>query len=133
MICISFRKGARCTVWSVQPISDTLTKVNLSSDGKNRDGNYEKDFSGFVGFIGTANAKKAMGLKAKDHIVLGDCEVKMTYGEDKKPKYTNYNVFSFEMAENKGGSGSSSVGSSQQKASDEGIDHNPVEESRLPF
>lgn len=130
---MSYRKGARCTVWSVQPVSDTLTKVNLSSDGKTRDGNYEKDFSGFVGFIGTANAKKALGLKAKDHIILGDCEVKMTYGEDKKPKYTNYNVFSFEMAESKGGSGGSSTGTNYQKKVDTEIDHNPVEESRLPF
>ena len=119
----------------MQPVSDTLTKVNLSSDGKTRDGTYEKDFSGFVAFLGTANAKKALSLKAKDHIILGDCEVKMTYGEDKKPKYTNFNVFSFEMAENKGNSGGSggSGNSSYQKKADEGIDYNPVEESRLPF
>lgn len=130
---MSFRKGARVTCWSVQPVSDTMTKVNLSSDGKTRDGNYEKDFSGFVAFIGTANAKKALSLQPKDHIILGDCEVKMTYGEDKKPKYINYNVFSFEMAENKAKVGSNSGGSSFQKKADEGIDYNPVEESKLPF
>lgn len=130
---MSFRSKAHCTVWSVQPVSDTLTKVNLSSDGKTRDGNYEKDFSGFVAFLGTANAKKALGLKPKDHIVLGDCEVKMTYGDDKKPKYTNFNVFSFEMAESKGKSDISSSSSSYQKKVDEGVDHNPVEDSRLPF
>ena len=129
---MSFRSKARCTVWGVQPISDTMTKVNLSSDGKNRDGNYEKDFSGFVAFIGTANAKRALSLKAKDHIILGDCEVKMTYGEDKKPKYTNYNVFSFEMAESKSNSGSVGSTTGQPKVEVE-IDHNPVEESRLPF
>ena len=127
---MSFRKNARCTVWSVQPVSDTMTKVNLSSDGKTRDNTYEKDFSGFVAFIGTANAKKALGLKEKDHIILGDCEVKMTYGDDKRPKYTNFNVFSFEMAESKAKNGTVSV---SDKQADEGIDHNPVEESRLPF
>lgn len=121
-------------MWSVQPISDTMTKVNLSSDGKTRDGGYEKDFSGFVSFIGTANAKKALGLKAKDHIVLGDCEVKMTYGEDKRPKYTNFNVFSFEMAESKKQSEGKASGSySPTQKYDEGVDHNPVEESKLPF
>ena len=132
---MSFRKGARCTVWSAKPITDTITKVNLSSDGKTKDGGYEKDFSGFVSFMGTANAKKALGLKEMDHIVLGDCEVKMIYGEDKKPKYTNFNVFSFEMAEKKNGSSCSgnSGGSSYHKKADEGIDYNPVEESRLPF
>lgn len=130
---MSYRKGARCTVWSVQPVSDTMTKVNLSSDGKNRDGNYEKDFSGFVAFIGTANAKRALSLKAKDHIVLGDCEVKMTYGEDKKPKYTNYNVFSFEMAESKNNSGSTGSTAGYATKAEVEIDHNPVEESRLPF
>lgn len=127
---MSFRKNARCTVWGVQPVSDTMTKVNLSSDGKTRDGIYEKDFSGFVAFIGTANAKKALSLKEKDHIILGDCEVKMTYGDDKRPKYTNFNVFSFEMAESKA-KGSTTSGNSKQ--ADEGIDYNPVEESRLPF
>lgn len=130
---MSFRSKARCTVWSVQPVSDTLTKVNLSSDGKTRDGEWEKDFSGFVAFIGTACAKRAAALKAKDHIILGDCEVKMTYGDDKKPKYTNFNVFSFEMAEEKSKSSASSAGQSYQKKTDEGIDHNPVEESHLPF
>ena len=127
---MSFRKNARCTVWSVQPVSDTMTKVNLSSDGKTRDGTYEKDFSGFVAFIGTANAKKALSLKEKDHIILGDCEVKMTYGDDKRPKYTNFNVFSFEMAESKV-KGVATSGNAKQ--ADEGIDYNPVEESRLPF
>lgn len=111
-----------------------MTKVNLSSDSKNRDGNYEKDFSGFVAFIGTANAKRAMSLKPKDHIILGDCEVKMTYGDDKKPKYTNFNVFSFEMAESKKGDGGSTAGATYQKREDEGIDCNPVEDdSKLPF
>lgn len=107
-----------------------MTKVNLSSDGKTRDGTYEKDFSGFVAFIGTANAKKALSLKEKDHIILGDCEVKMTYGDDKRPKYTNFNVFSFEMAESKAKSGTTS---GSVKQADEGIDYNPVEDSRLPF
>ena len=130
---MSFRSKARCTVWGVQPVSDTMTKVNLSSDGKTRDGNYEKDFSGFVAFIGTANAKRAASLKAKDHIILGDCEVKMTYGEDKKPKYTNFNGFSFEMAESKSKSDAGASASSYQKKADEGIDYNPVEESKLPF
>lgn len=130
---MSYRKGARCTVWSVQPISDTMTKVNLSSDGKNRDGNYERDFSGFVTFFGTANAKKALSLKELDHIVLGDCEVKMTYGEDKKPKYTNYNVFSFEIAESKSNSGGTGNAVGHATKAEVEIDHNPVEESRLPF
>lgn len=129
---MSFRKGSRCTVWSVQPVSDTMTKISLSSNGKNRDGEWEKDFSGFVAFIGTACAKRAAALKERDFIVLGDCEVKMTYDEENKPKYTNFNVFSFEIAENKGKS-SDSTTQSHQKKSDEGIDHNPVEDSHLPF
>lgn len=130
---MSFRSKARCTVWSVQPVTDTMTRASLSSDGKTKDGNYEKDFSGFVTFIGTANAKKALSLKPMDHIILGDCEVKMTFGEDKKPKYTNYNVFSFEMAESKGGSSANSSGSSYRQKEDVGVDYNPVEESKLPF
>ena len=130
---MSFRKGARVTIWSVQPISDTLTKASISADGKNRDGNFEKDFSGFVTFVGTANAKKAAVLKPRDHIIIGDCEVKMTYDEEKKPKYTNFNIFSFEMAENKGKSDTKASGTHSAAKAENAIDHNPVEESKLPF
>lgn len=134
---MGFRAKSRSTVWWVQPQSDTMTKVMLSTDGKTKDGEWKRDFSDFVTFVGTANAKKASSLKKMDHIVLGDCEVKYTFDENNEVKYKNYYVYSFEMAENKGGSGNNSGGnygaSNHQQKADEGIDHNPVEESRLPF
>lgn len=131
---MGFRTGAYAKVWSIRPISDTMASINISTSKKNKQTDkMEKDFSGFATCIGTAAVKKAMALKEGDVIVIGDCEVAMTYGADNKPKYTNYNVFSFEMAEEKGKANAGSAGQSYQKKTDEGIDHNPVEESHLPF
>lgn len=130
---MGFRSKSRATIWWCQPQSDTMTKVMLSTDGKTKDGEWKRDFSDFVTFLGTAVAKKASALKKLDHIIIGDCEVKYTFDENGEVKYKNYYIYSFEMAENKDGSSNNSGGSSNQKSADEGIDHNPVEESRLPF
>ena len=130
---MGFRKGARATIWWCQPQSDTMTKVMLSTDGKTKDGEWKRDFSDFVTFLGTAVAKKASTLKKLDHIVLGDCEVKYTFDDNNEVKYKNYYIYSFEMAENKGSSNSNAGATNNQHSADEGIDYNPVEESRLPF
>ncbi len=131
---MGFRTGAYAKVWSIRPISDTMASINISTSKKNKQTDkMEKDFSGFATCIGTAAVKKAMALKEGDVIVIGDCEVAMTYGADNKPTYTNYKVYSFEVAENNGKSNAASNTPARQKKADEGIDHNPVEESHLPF
>ena len=130
---MGFKKGSRSTIWWVQPQSDTMTKVMLSTDSKTKDGEFKKDFSDFVTFVGTAVAKKAAGLKKLDHIILGDCEVKYTFDDKNEVKYRNYYVYGFEMAENKAKHDASSGGPTKQNRIDEGIDHNPVEDSHLPF
>ena len=130
---MGFRSGAYAKVWSIRPISDTMASINISTSKKNKQTEkLEKDFSGFATCIGTAAVKKAMALKEGDTIIIGDCEVSMTYGEDNKPTYTNYKVYSFEVADNKSKQGGAPSANSHKKA-DEGIDHNPVEESHLPF
>lgn len=129
---MGFRTGAYAKVWSIRPISDTMTSINISTSKKNKQTDkMEKDFSGFATCIGTAAAKKAMSLKEGDVIVIGDCEVKMVYGADNRPTFTNYNVYTFEVAENN--RQKTTGNSSYQKREDEGLDHNPVEESHLPF
>ena len=129
---MGFRTGAYAKVWSIRPISDTMASVNISTSKKNKQTDkLEKDFSGFATCIGTAAVKKAMALRDGDVIIIGDCEVSMSYGADNKPTFTNYKIYSFEVAENNKPKASSN--SSNQKRADEGIDHNPVEESHLPF
>lgn len=96
---MGFRTNAYATVWEVSPVSDTMTKVRLSTSKKNKQtGEYETDFSGFVGFVGSVAAKNAAMLSVKDRIKLGDIDVTTKYDKEKKLNYTNYVVFNFETA-----------------------------------
>lgn len=93
---MGFRKDAFCTVWEVSPISDTMTKGRVSISRKNRDtGEYVQDFSGFITFVGTAAARKALSLKERDRIQLGDVDVSNRYVKEKNTTYTDFKVFSF--------------------------------------
>lgn len=97
---MGFRTGAYCTVWSVERVSDTFTKGRISINRKNKNtGEYEQDFGGFVSFIGSACAQKALKLKEKDRIKLGDVDVSNRYDKAKNVTYTNFNIFGFQMAD----------------------------------
>lgn len=96
---MGFRTGARVKVWEVTPISDTMTKLNISHSNKNKQTEeYEKDFSGFPVCVGTAAAGKAAKLQKGDMIILGDVDVITTPRRDGNGIYTNYKIFSFELA-----------------------------------
>lgn len=100
---MGFRKDAYATVWEVTPVSETMTKVRLSTSKKNRQTDqYETDFSGFVAFVGAAAAKNAAHLAEKDRIKLGDVDVTTKYDKEKKITYTNFTAFNFEQ-QNSGG------------------------------
>lgn len=95
---MGFRKDAFATVWEVKPVSDTFTKVRISISRKDKQtDDYVQDFGGYVSFVGTACAKKALRLKEKDRIKLGDVDVNNRYDKQSKTTYTNFNVFSFEL------------------------------------
>lgn len=97
---MGFRKGAFATVWETEPISNTMTKARVSISRKNRNtGEYEQDFSGFIKFIGSAVSQKALALKPKDRIQLGDVDVSTFYNKEKNVTYTDFKVFGFEMAD----------------------------------
>lgn len=124
---MGFRKDGYATVWEVKPVSDFNTRVRLSTVRKNRDtGEYEQDFSGFVRFVGSANAKSALGLKRKDHIKIGDCDVTTRYDKKTQKEYTNYTVFNFQMSD----LGSSNGGG---QSYDEPTQSDPQPSKALPF
>lgn len=122
---MGFRKDAYCTVWEVTPKSDSLTQGRISISRKRKDtGEYETDFQGFVSFVGTAAANKALSLKEKDRIKLGDVDVTNKYDKEKNMTYTNYKIFGFEMAD---------VADSGSSRASTKIEEGDVDESKLPF
>lgn len=126
---MGFRNGAYATVWEVEPSKfDTMTNGRISISRKNKDsGEYEQDFSGFVSFVGTAAAKKALSLKEKDRIKLGDVDVSTRYDKAKEKEYINYKIFSFEMAEEQENKAKDKTDPQPQ------VDSGEVDDSALPF
>lgn len=128
---MGFRKDAFATVWSVETVSDTLTKGRISISRKNKQTDeYETDFSGFVSFVGTAAAKKAARLKEKDRIKLGDVDVTNRYDKEKNTTYTNFKVFSFEFPDSSGNAAPPAQNNTEPQPQ---VDGGEVDDSRLPF
>lgn len=123
---MGFHTGSYCKVWDIEPKSDTCTKVRLSISRKNKQsGEYEQEFSGFVLFIGSANAKKAACLNTGDSIKLGDVDVTTTYDAQTKKGYTNFKCFGFETDDN----GSTKTSAAEKTT----VDSGEIDDSRLPF
>lgn len=126
---MSFRNNAYATVWEVTPKTATITSARISTSRKDKETNkYETDFSGFVSFLGTAAANKALSLKKEDRIKLLDVAVTSKYDKEQNKTYTNFNVFDFELA-TKGDSVQAPKNSSPEKE----VDSGEVETEDLPF
>lgn len=132
---MGFRTGAYATVWDVESVSDVNTKGRISISRKDkRTDEWVEDFSGFVNFFGTAAARKAVALKRKDRIRLGDVDVRSTYDKAKQITYYNFSIFSFELADqaatasNQASSAQRFVNTAIESAGDGDID-----DSNLPF
>ena len=124
---MGFRKDAYATVWEVSGVSPTMTKGRISISRKDRNtGQYETDFSGFVSFIGSVAASRALGLKEKDRIKLGDIDVSTKYDREQNKEYVNYKVFSFENADEV-------VHTPAPEPAVEQGDSEPADDSELPF
>lgn len=97
---MGFKNGTYATIWTVEPKSETITKARISISRKNKTtGQYDTDFSGFVTFMGSAVARKAASLKERDRIRLGDVDVSNYFNKEKNITYTDFKVFSFDMAD----------------------------------
>lgn len=128
---MGFRTGAYAKCWSVEPKTDSITRLRISISKKSKaTGEYEQDFSGFVTVIGTAAAKNAAKLKEGDRIKLGDVDVSTSYDKERNKEYVNYKVFSFELADaaNSGGGAPAA-----QNRSDHVVQGDEVLEDMLPF
>ena len=122
---MGFRTGAYATIWEVKEGKGNYSDVRLSISKKDKEGTYQTDFSGFVRFIADAH-KKAEGLKEKDRIKLGDCDVTNRYNKEKNVTYTNYALFTFDYADD------AQASSPAQKPSD-GNFEDPADDDSLPF
>ena len=126
---MGFRKEAYATIWEIKRISDTFVKARVSISRKNKDtGKYEPEFEDFIAFSGTVAANKAMTLRERDRIKIGDCDVRNKYDPERKAKYYNFLVYSFELS-------NSTQGTAQQEhaSPQTDIDDGEVDDSQLPF
>ena len=99
-----FSNNSYAMVWAVEPAqSGNYTKVRLSTNGKDKDGNIAQDFGDFCMFVGKAN-ESARKLKEKDRIKILNCGVKNTYNRETKRNFYNFIVFDFEMSNGSGNS-----------------------------
>lgn len=97
---MGFRKDSYATVWEVNPKTEVLTIIRISTSKKDKNtGTYEQDFSGFVACVGKNAAAAACKLHEKDRIKLGDVDVTTKYDKEKKITYTNFACFGFELAD----------------------------------
>lgn len=127
---MGFHKGAYATVWEVKPVSDRMAKARISITRKNKEtGKYESEFEDFVTFSGSVVSKNAMSLHEKDRIQIGDCDVRSKYDHEKKVKYYNFLVYSFD---NVGGYNSSAPAVDTTSPQPE-VDSGEIDDARLPF
>ena len=125
---MGFRTGAYAKCWSVEPKTDSITRLRISVSKKNKStGEYEQDFSGFATVFGSAAAKKAAGLKEGDRIKLGDVDVSTTYDKERNKEYINYKIFSFELSDEGQSSQGTRAGARDEVQGDE------FSEDMLPF
>lgn len=131
---MGFRTGSYAKVWEVSSEKDTRTRVRISISRKNKSsGEYEQDFGGFVDFIGTATAKKALGLRKGDRIKLGDCDVSNHWDKERGVTYTNFKVFNFELDEDGGAAGGEERAPRRTPPDEAVVDDGDLDDDRLPF
>ena len=107
---MGFRSGSYAAVFNVKKGSGNFYDVNITTSKKDRNtGTYNTDFRGFARFVGKAadviskyNGKNGVPVC---RIKLGDVEVTNSYNKEKNVTYTNYVVFTCEIADGNNQSG----------------------------
>ena len=133
---MGFGVGSYASVWEVKSISPTMTKVRISTSRKNKmTDQYEQDFGDYVVFVGSACASKALKLKPRDRIRLGNVTVENRFDKEKHVTYYDFKAFDFEMVEsNGGGNGATYAPAPTARAATPMIDNEPVlDDDDVPF
>lgn len=87
-----FKTGAYCKVWEVKPGNNGYVKARIATSKKKGE-EYVQDFQAWV------DIKDGSAIKEGDRIKIGDCGVTNNYVKEKNITYTNFAVYSFEMAD----------------------------------
>lgn len=112
-----FKTGAYAKVWEVKPGNNGYVKARIATSKKKGD-DYIQDFQAWV------DIKDGSGIKDGDRIKIGDCGVTNNYVKEKNITYTNFAIYSFEMAD----------GSAPKANNDAGFRQIPVDvDTELPF
>lgn len=94
-----FSNNSYMKVWDVSASkSGKYYVVEMSSNRKNQDGEYVRDFSSkFVRFVGKAK-EKINSIEKGSVIQIKSCGVENSYNKEEKKEYTTYLVFDFDLA-----------------------------------
>ena len=131
---MGFRSGAYATVWEIKPGTNTRTDGRISTSYKNKKTDtYEQDFGDFVAFIGSAAANKALKLRERSRIKLGDVEVTTKYSKETGKKYTNFKIFSFDILDENGNVVTNNSSAPDINSFDVTIPEGEPEEEPLPW
>lgn len=84
-------KGFWAKVWKVENCGN-YSQLQISTSKKNKDGNYVKDYSGYVRLIGYAH-NKANEISVGDSIKVSNFELTNNYSKERNVTYTNVAIF----------------------------------------
>ena len=84
-------KGFWAKVWKIEDCGN-FHQCQISTSKKDKDGNYVKDYSGFVRLIGHAH-NKAKDIKEGDTIKVSNSELTNNYSKARGVTYTNVAIF----------------------------------------
>lgn len=131
---MGFRSGSYAKVWRFEDKGNyAIVEISTSKKNKQTD-QYETDFnSKFTRFIGKAHTD-ILALQDGVKIKLGEIEVTNSWNKETKQGYTNFLVYTFEVAERQDlENAGSNAGSQQVSGSDSFMQIPSSLESELPF
>lgn len=104
-----FSQGSYLKVWEITNKTDKYIDAQCSTNRKIAEGQFEKDFGGFVRFVGHAYNTMKNDEAGGSYKILS-CGVRNTYDKEKKVTYNNFIVFDVEPSQN---NNNSTAGASQ--------------------
>lgn len=131
---MGFRSGSYAKVWRFEDKGNyAIVEISTSKKNKQTD-QYETDFnSKFTRFIGQAHTD-ILALQDGVKIKLGEIEVTNSWNKETKQGYTNFLVYTFEVAERQDAENAGSNAGSQQESGSDGFMNLPQGiDEELPF